>query len=88
MITLVQQVVLWTYIFFFIIEVVTTAAKTWSEKCGLFWEDSPIPDVCYHFDNRLSSWMEARTKCQMLSGKLVSITSTHEQLYLAGKFYL
>ncbi|CAG2187406.1 CD206 [Mytilus edulis] len=65
--------------------VVTTAAKTWSEKCGLFWEDSPIPDVCYHFDNRLSSWMEARTKCQMLGGKLVSITSTHEQLYLAGR---
>ncbi|XP_052062584.1 macrophage mannose receptor 1-like [Mytilus californianus] len=67
------------------IAVTTTAAKTWSEKCGFFWENSPIPDVCYHFDNRLSSWMEARTKCQTLGGKLVSITSTHEQLYLAGR---
>ncbi|CAC5400511.1 MRC [Mytilus coruscus] len=65
--------------------VTTIAAKTWSEKCGLFWEDSPIPDVCYHFDDRLSSWMEARTKCQTLGGKLVSITSTHEQLYLADQ---
>ncbi|KAL5010854.1 hypothetical protein ScPMuIL_013159 [Solemya velum] len=62
-----------------------TVPKSWSAKCGAFWEESPINDYCYQFNNEMLDWDDAHSTCISAGGDLLSIETIQESAYITGR---
>ena len=54
--------------------------------CGDFWDSGPFSKYCYQFNFQSSlTWVQARDACRQQKADLLSITTTKEQGWIAGK---
>jgi hypothetical protein len=60
----------------------TPSFTTPSQKCGANWVERPFSNYCYHFSTSVDEFAEADQKCQSIGGRLTSITSSEEQLFI------
>ncbi|XP_052803256.1 macrophage mannose receptor 1-like isoform X2 [Mya arenaria] len=67
--------------------VVTTGAASWSSECGPFYVLDSITGYCYRFSDQSLNFFMARSTCVNDSADLASITSFHEQNFLANRMF-
>ncbi|WAR06449.1 MRC1-like protein, partial [Mya arenaria] len=62
-------------------------AASWSSECGPFYVLDSITGYCYRFSDQSLNFFMARSTCVNDSADLASITSFHEQNFLANRMF-
>ncbi|XP_052258892.1 macrophage mannose receptor 1-like [Dreissena polymorpha] len=66
---------------------IQTTGAAWSTECGPFWVLDSASSYCYRFSDDTVTWFQARSLCQNDSAQLASVTSIHEQNFLANSMF-